>query len=101
MSSYFRPGDKITLSQTDVEISAENGLSFQENQTIGIYIPPNVRFFSGKETLLSFDVKLQTDQAARPNTLLQLDETIGAQSLFNRARVYAGNRAQLIEELDE
>lgn len=101
MSSYFNPGDKITLSQTDVEISAENGLEFQENQTIGIYIPPNVRFFSGKETLLSFDVKLQTDDTARPPTMLQLDGTIGAQSLFSRARVYAGNRSQLIEELDE
>lgn len=100
MSSYFRPGDKITLSQTDVEISAENGLEFQENQTIGIYIPPNVRFFSGKETLLSFDVKIQTG-TQRPETLLQLDGTIGGQSLFNRARVYAGNRSQLIEELDE
>ena len=100
-ASFFRPGDKITLPQTDVEISAENGLEFGENQTIGIYVPPSVRFFSGKDSVLSFDVKLQTDDTARPPTMLQLDSTIGANSLFSRCRAYVGNRQQLIEELDE
>lgn len=99
MSQYWRSGDKITLNQTEVEISAENGLEFKENNVIGLYIPPNVRFFSGKESRLSFDVELSSDSTAI--TTLMLDGTIGAQSLFSKCRIYAGNRAQLIEELDD
>ena len=102
MASYWRSGDKINLDQTEIEISAENGLSFQQNQTIGIYIPPNVRFFSGKESRLSFDVELSPDTAnGFGATALMLDGGIGAQSLFSKCRVYAGNRAQIIEETDE
>jgi len=102
MANYWRSGDKINLDQTEVEISAENGVNFTENNVIGIYIPPSVRFFSGKESRLSFDVKLSPDTAgAFGATALMLDGTIGAQSLFSKCRVYAGNRAQLIEELDD
>ena len=39
MSSFNTQG-KINLEQTDIRISAENGLSFKQDQTIGIYIPP-------------------------------------------------------------
>jgi hypothetical protein len=107
MSGYFRSGDKINLDQTEVEISAENGLSFKENNVIGIYVPPSVRFFSGKQSRLSFDVELSPDTAndAAGNpygaTAMMLDGTIGGSSLFSKCRVYAGNRAQLIEELDD
>ncbi len=101
MAQYFRSGDKVNLDQTEVEISAENGLEFKENQVIGIYIPPNVRFFSGKESRLSFDVALSPDTSGDFGaTALQLDGTIGAQSLFSKCRIYAGNRSQLIEETD-
>ena len=101
MTQYFRSGDKINLDQTEVEISAENGLDFKENQVVGIYIPPNIRFFSGKESRLSFDVELSPDTAGNFGaTALQLDGTIGGSSLFSKCRIYAGNRAQLIEETD-
>jgi hypothetical protein len=101
MAQYFRSGDKINLDQTEIEISAENGLDFKENQVIGIYVPPNVRFFSGKESRLSFDVELSPDTSGDFGaTALQLDGTIGGQSLFSKCRIYAGNRAQLIEETD-
>ena len=101
MSQYFRSGDKINLDQTEVEISAENGLEFKENQVVGIYVPPNIRFFSGKESRLSFDVELSPDTSGNFGaTALQLDGTIGGQSLFSKCRVYAGNRSQLIEETD-
>lgn len=99
MTQYWKSGDKINLNQTEVEISAENGLEFKENNVIGIYIPPNVRFFSGKESRLSFDVELGSDATAI--STLMLDGTIGAQSLFSKCRIYAGNRSQLIEELDD
>lgn len=102
MTSFWRAGDKINLEQTEVEISAENGVNFSENNVIGIYIPPNIRFFSGKESRLSFDVELAPDTTAPfTATALMLDGNIGGQSLFSKCRVYAGNRAQLIEELDD
>tara|TARA_R110000796_G_scaffold142248_1_gene258774 strand:- start:9530 stop:11284 length:1755 start_codon:yes stop_codon:yes gene_type:complete len=102
MSNFWRSGDKINLDQTEVEISAENGVNFTENNVVGIYIPPNIRFFSGKESRLSFDVELSPDTSGNFGaTALMLDGTIGGQSLFSKCRIYAGNRAQLIEELDD
>ena len=50
MSSFWRTGDKISLDQTEVEISAENGLEFGENNVIGLYIPPQIKYFSGQES---------------------------------------------------
>lgn len=100
--SFWKSGDKITLDQTEVEISAENGLEFTENNVIGLYIPPTVRFFSGKQTRLSFDVEIQPDTAGLFGaTALMLDGALGGSSLFSKCRIYAGNRAQLIEETDE
>ena len=103
MSSYWRAGGKITLDQTDVEISAENGLQFSmDGQEIGIYIPPSIKYFSGKDSLLSFDVELGADTAGgwRP-TRLMLDSLIGGSSLFSKVQIFAGNRAQLLEETDD
>ena len=103
MSSYWRAGGKITLDQTDVEISAENGLQFSmDGQEIGIFIPPSIKYFSGKDSLLSFDVELATDTAnGWAPTRLCLDSLIGGSSLFSKVQIFAGNRAQLIEETDD
>lgn len=98
--SYWTAGDKITLPQSDVKISAEGPTEFKENNVIGIYIPPSIKFFSGKDCLLEFEVELKQDSNFRP-TRLQLDSGIGANSLFSMCRVYAGNRATLLEETDE
>lgn len=103
MSSYWRAGGKITLDQTDVEISAENGLQFSmDGQEIGIYIPPSIKYFSGKDSLLSFDVELGADtNGGWQPTRLMLDSLIGGQSLFSKVQIFAGNRAQLLEETDD
>ena len=98
--SYWQAGDKITLPQTDVKITAEGPTNFQENNVIGIYIPPSIKYFSGKDCLLEFDVLLNGD-AAHSAQRLCLDSQIGANSLFSMCRVYAGNRATLLEETDE
>ena len=101
MSSYWSAGSKITLDQTDVEISAENGLEFStDGQEIGIFIPPSIKYFSGKDCMLSFDVKLATDTNYAP-TRLCLDSLIGGQSLFSKVQIFAGNRARILEETDE
>ena len=52
--SFFQTEGKINLSQSDVRISAENGLSFEQDQTIGIFIPPSVKYFSGKDQHVYF-----------------------------------------------
>jgi len=115
MSSFWGVGDKISLDQTEVEISAENGLEFTEHNVIGLYIPPQIKYFSGQESRLSFDIKLKYDPAwlhsskitagmggsTLSTTRLCLDGQIGAQSLFTNVKCYAGNRATLIEETDE
>tara|TARA_R110002020_G_scaffold26776_3_gene86612 strand:+ start:3556 stop:5325 length:1770 start_codon:yes stop_codon:yes gene_type:complete len=98
--SYWQAGDKITLPQTDVKISAEGPTNFTENNVIGIYIPPSIKFFSGKDCLLEFDVLLKGSDVHRAQRLM-LDSQIGANSLFSMCRVYAGNRATLLEETDE
>ena len=100
--SYWGVGDKVNINQTDIEITAEGNDSFQENQVIGIYIPPSVRYFSGRDCTLDFDVLISYDTtgAAEP-TKLCLDGQIGAQSLFSKCVVYAGNRQTVLETLNE
>ena len=101
--SFFQSEGKINIGQTDIRISAENGLDFSQDQTIGIYIPPSVKFFSGKDTFLQFDALISGDFSAADitTTRLTLDGEIGANSLFSQLRVYAGNRETLLEENTE
>lgn len=99
--SYWSVGDKKSVGQTDVEIRVEGGESFQENQTIGVYIPPSVKLFDGKETRLNFDVLIDYDTSgdALPSKWV-LDSLTGANSLFSKVVCYAGNRTQVLETLD-
>tara|TARA_Y100001972_G_scaffold125157_1_gene175793 strand:- start:453 stop:2225 length:1773 start_codon:yes stop_codon:yes gene_type:complete len=101
--SFFQSEGKINIGQTDIRISAENGLDFSQDQTIGIYIPPSVKFFSGKDCFLQFDALISGDFSAADitPTRLTLDGEIGANSLFSQLRVYAGNRETLLEENTE
>lgn len=104
MSGFFESGQKINLDQSDVRISAENGLNFSQDQTIGIYIPPSVKYFSGKDSYLQFDAEIAGDvNHANESfaTRLQLDPNTGGNSLFSSLRVYAGNRETLLEENTE
>ena len=95
--SYWKVGDKVNIGQSDIEISCEGGKEYKENQVIGIYIPPSVKFFSGKDSVLQFDLKVESTAT----TKLCLDGTIGAHGLFSRVACYAGNRTELLEELTE
>ena len=95
--SYWKVGDKVNIGQSDIEISCEGGKEYKENQVIGIYIPPSVKFFSGKDSVLQFDLKVESTAT----TKLCLDGTIGSHGLFSRVACYAGNRTELLEELTE
>ena len=100
MSKFFSSQENENIEQTNVRIGAENGLSFEPGQTIGLYIPPSVKYFSGKDSYLQFNVLLQND-ATKYETRLALDSGIGANSLISSLRIYAGNREQLLEENTE
>ena len=101
--SFFQTEGKINIGQTDIRISAENGLDFQQDQVVGIYIPPSVKFFSGKDTFLQFDALISGDFTGADiyPTRLSLDAETGGNSLFSQLRVYAGNRETLLEENTE
>ena len=100
---FFQSEGKINVAQNDIRISAENGLSFTQDQVVGLYIPPSVKYFSGKDCYLQFDATITGDwsDAEIEQTRLTLDGEIGANSLFSQLRVYAGNRETLLEENTE
>ena len=103
-SQFFTTQGKDNMEQTDIRITAENGLNFSQDQTIGIYIPPSIKYFSGKDSYLQFDCRIKGDAVLANNTFptrLTLDPNIGANSLFSAVRIYAGNRETLIEENTE
>ena len=104
MAEFFTADNKVSLDQTDIRIGAENGLNFSQDQTIGIYIPPSVKYFSGKDTYLQFNAQIKAGIDNANNvfaTRLGLDPQIGGSSLFSSVRVYAGNRETLLEENTE
>jgi len=104
MAEFFTTDDKVSLDQTDIRISAENGLNFSQDQTIGIFIPPSVKFFSGKDTYLQFNCQIKPDvnnANGSFSTRLMLDPHIGGSSLFSSMRVYSGNREVLLDENTE
>ncbi len=96
--AYWNVGDKVNINQSDIEIRVENGEEFQENQVIGVFIPPSIKFFDGTKTTLNFDVRLKNDDAFK--TSLCLDGLTGANSLFSKCVVYAGNRTTTLETLE-
>jgi len=100
--TYWSVGDKVNIKQSDIEIKCEGADEFEENQVIGVFIPPSVSLYSGKDTTLNFDVLIEHDTSAATElpTKLVLDSITGANGLFSKCVVYAGNRTQVIETLD-
>ncbi len=96
--TYWSVGDKVNIKQTDIEIKCEGSDEFSENQVIGIYIPPSVSLYSGKDTTLNFDVLVE--QTGDTPAKCVLDSITGANGLFSKCVVYAGNRTQVLETLD-
>jgi hypothetical protein len=105
MSSFWKNDNKIKVSQTQVAISSTNGRSYsgtagQGGKRIDFEIPSSVKFMDGKNSYLNFHVKLACPSGLAP-TRLQLDPTIGGQSVVKNIRIYSGNRAVLLEEISE
>ncbi len=99
MSSYWKTDDIVRIGETEVSIPSENGLSYSAGQKVSLMIPPSVKFLSGKDSYVEFDVKISLPAGKKP-TRLQLDE-MGASCLFENIRVYDGTRGNLIEEVQD
>ena len=99
MSSYWKTDDIVRIGETEVSVPSENGLSYSPGQKVSLFVPPSVKFLSGKDSYLEFDVKISLP-AGLPPTRLQLDE-MGASCLFQNIRVYDGTRGNLLEEVQD
>ena len=97
--SYWQTDDKIPISQKSISIPSQNGLEYSAGQRVIFEIPPSVEFIQPRECYLRWDVELKLPAGKLP-TKLQLDETLGAQSLIKDIRIYSGGAGKiLLEEL--
>ncbi len=104
MSSFWKNDDKIKVSQTQVAISSTNGRSYSgtagiSGKRIDFEIPSSVKFYDGKNSYLNFDIKLACPSGLPP-TRLQLDPTIGGQSVVKAIRI-RNYQGVLLEEISE
>tara|TARA_Y100000592_G_scaffold35379_1_gene56189 strand:+ start:67 stop:1788 length:1722 start_codon:yes stop_codon:yes gene_type:complete len=101
MSSYWQSSDKIPISQKSISIPSQNGLTYSGGQRLLFDIPSSVEFIQPKESYLKWDVQLKLPSGKLP-TKLQLDETLGAQSLIKDIRIYSGGAGKiLLEEIQD
>ena len=101
MSSYWQSSDKIPISQKSISIPSQNGLEYSGGQRLLFDIPSSVEFIQPKESYLKWDVQLKLPSGKLP-TKLQLDETLGGQSLIKDIRIYSGGAGKiLLEEIQD
>lgn len=98
MSNYWRVDDEMRIGQKFISVPSENGLEYDPEQKIQIFVDPSTKFMSGKDTYLDFNFKISLPSGAVP-TKLQLDE-MGGNALIKNIRIYDGTRGTLLEEID-
>lgn len=99
MSSYWSNEDKIKISQTQISIPSSNGQSYtstagSDGARVDFVIPPNTKFFDGKNCYLQYEIKLQLGAAVDPTRLI-LDPTIGGQSVIKNLRVLTSSGVEI------
>ena len=98
MSSYWKVDDTMRIGQTYISIPSENGLNYNPEQKIQIFVDPSTKFMSGRDSYLEFNLKLKMPAGSVP-TKLQLDQ-MGGNALIKNIRIYDGSRGTLLEEID-
>tara|TARA_R110001583_G_scaffold6649_4_gene33757 strand:+ start:5188 stop:6927 length:1740 start_codon:yes stop_codon:yes gene_type:complete len=93
--SYWESDNIIRIGETAVSIPSEHGLSYTSGQKISLTVPPSVKFLSGKDSYLEFNVEIAG--GAVP-TKLQLDP-MGGSCVIRNLRIYDGTRSTLLEEI--
>jgi hypothetical protein len=86
MSSYWKVEDTMRIGQKFVSIPSENGLEYEENQKIQIFVDPSTKYMDGHNSYLEFYVKIELPSGTPTPTRLQLDE-MGAASLIKNIRI--------------
>ena len=99
MSAYWKVDDTMRIGQKFISIPSENGLEYEENQKIQLFVDPSTKYMDGHNSYLEFFVKINLPSGTPTPTRLQLDE-MGGNCLIKNIRIYDGTRGQLLEELD-
>lgn len=97
--SYWSVSDSVKIGEEKISIRAENGLNFtigQSSRKIQFEIPDSIAFFSGKDSYLEFDVKINAPDDL--HTRLQWDQG-GMGLMVENLRIYDRSRGKLIEEI--
>jgi len=101
--SYWSNDEKPPVKQTSHAISSKNGLSYSGGQRVEFEIPNTTELFDGRNSYLNFDVQLALPGAAGTMpTRLQLDSTLGGQTLIKNIRIFEnGGSGKLLEEISD
>ena len=102
--SYWTSDDIVKVGETSVSIPAEQGLTYTVGATsrrISFEIPRSVKFLSGKDSYLEFDLEINHPAvvAGVGKTRLQWDPA-GAGMMCQNIRIYTADR-MLLEEINE
>ena len=102
--SYWTSDDIVKVGETSVSIPAEQGLTYTVGATsrrISFEIPRSVKFLSGKDSYLEFDLEINHPAvvALVGKTRLQWDPA-GAGMMCQNIRIYTADR-MLLEEINE
>ncbi len=101
--SYWRNDERPAVKQTSHAITSKNGLSYSGGQRVEFEVPSTTELIDGRNSYLKFNVKLALPTAAGTlPTRLQLDSTLGGQSLIKNIRIYEnGGSGKLLEEISD
>jgi len=97
--SYWRSDNIVHIGEEQVEIPAERGLQYVvggSSRKVQFKVPQSIGIFSGKDSYLSWDMKIVNSNALR--TRLQLDPAGGGMMVQN---IRLLNNGTVIEEINE
>ena len=97
--SYWRSDNIVHIGEEQVEIPAERGLQYVvggSSRKVQFKVPQSIGIFSGKDSYLSWDMKIINSNAVR--TRLQLDPAGGGMMVQN---IRLLNNGTVIEEINE
>ena len=102
--SYWTSDNIVKVGETSVSIPAEQGLTYTVSATsrrVSFEIPRSVKFLSGKDSYLEFDLEINHPAivALIGKTRLQWDPA-GAGMMAQNIRIYTADR-MLLEEINE
>ena len=95
--SFWEADDKIPITQKSVSIPSSNGLNYSAGQRVVIEVPSTIEYIQPRECYLKFDFKIALPDGEEP-TKLQLDETLGLQSIIRDLRIYSGGAGKILLE---